>query len=955
MDSVQRHRTPQAARQKTHQRTASTVVNLQSTITGSNPARSVDKVDPGKLDVKSIGFSQSSVSNTFSDGRSLQETTNELILRRITASDIPPIRVVKYNGNWITLDNRRLRVFLDALITSVPVIVCHLKDPQIAKEFWDKKSNKSLAMGGVVRDMSSSSQQHFTEGIFVFNKRVLNWNVSQICSPMPHEKKVKIPCIFNDRRCYYESFQELIFEEARAILQTGIEAIGIPSLTLSLEKFKASKNPENPTEMRFKILKNEHHELRAGDAFLLVYQNLYYIALANYSETDLFEMKFSLKVVIDQSHQYSHASAFQDQAEWQAKPIGSLITLQRMFDACTSYDNRRETRLERMLWYGRESCSIKCVPLTAVEQGLLAQLNASQAQAVKEFLQIKKGVKLVQGPPGTGKTTTVDKLLRILVLRGERVLVSAPSNKAVQILAERFLNENPDVPIILIGVEKKLPASGSLHRIFFDLWAERQLGALERLGADLADFKINELITGDHKFFRQRIQAACQKLQNKAEELASLYKEIYIYRLSCFNDLYGTVTKMLESIEGYKNFLSTTEFNTYTDTQGRIALSQLYKQFSTLHTSLKNAAEDSSPKGLEMELLNHSRVIFATLSITGQQRLKTMDDVDTLIIDEAGQAVEAETLIPLRTSPKKCLLIGDIQQLPATVISQDAVKLNFGRSLMERLTPCYKSSMLNIQYRMRPEICQFPSQAFYNGQLQNAPTTFTKDLDLPSFLAPYAFINVDGQEKKGPHDQSFLNRAEAKYVKTIISYLHKQSIDVNRRVGVITFYKAQADLIRDNLKSEFPGILVNTVDGFQGGENDFILISCVRANFDQRIGFVGDEKRLNVALTRAKLSLVILGNEKTLAKGDLAALVKDAKQRHVFYKEDVFEKLFIRNDPPPQKPQVAPSPKKPKQQFSQKLDATNQKTQLCRHYLKPNGCWRGDRCAFAHGDVELRK
>ena len=143
--------------------------------------------------------------------------------------------------------------------------------------------------------------------------------------------------------------------------------------------------------------------------------------------------------------------------------------------------------------------------------------------------------------------------------------------------------------------------------------------------------------------------------------------------------------------------------------------------FSSLVEKLHKAEANDSNNGLEAELLKHSQIVFATLSVSGQQRLKNIGSVDTLVVDEAGQAVEVETLIALRVNPKKCLLIGDIQQLPATVISQDAEKLKFGRSMMERLIKDCEQPFfrLKIQYRMHPEISSWPSRQYYQNELVN--------------------------------------------------------------------------------------------------------------------------------------------------------------------------------------------------------------------------------------------
>ena len=283
---------------------------------------------------------------------------------------------------------------------------------------------------------------------------------------------------------------------------------------------------------------------------------------------------------------------------------------------------------------------------------------------------------------------------------------------------------------------------------------------------------------------------------------------------------------------------------------------------------------------IEDEVLKYSKIVFSTLSTSGQKRLESMGKINSLIVDEAGQSVEAETLIPLQWGPKKCLLIGDIKQLPATVISQDAKELKFSRSLMERLINDCKQpySMLDTQYRMNPEISRFPNSKYYGGQLKNAALVARPEYQI-NYLSKYSFTHVAGQESKGP-SQSFTNLNEVSAIAWHIQTLAQMNINIQSQVSIITFYKDQADLIYQNLKNKYPNIKVKTVDSFQGGESDIVMISFVRSNPQGIIGFVKDPNRLNVALTRAKYSLMMFGNMQTLERSKLKPLIKDAKKRN---------------------------------------------------------------------------
>jgi hypothetical protein len=390
----------------------------------------------------------------------------------------------------------------------------------------------------------------------------------------------------------------------------------------------------------------------------------------------------------------------------------------------------------------------------------------------------------------------------------------------------------------------------------------------------------------------------------------------------------------------------------------RSCISTVATILSSLQMKLSNIGEE--------ELLNRSQLVFTTLSVSGQQRFKNIQAFDTLVVDEAGQAVEAETLIPIvKMNPKKCLLIGDIQQLPATVISQEAGKLKFGRSMMERLIEhCNQpSSMLKIQYRMRPEISRWPSQKYYQSKLENdfsvsQPEYLLKEVgkDMP-FLAPYSFIDIDGKEVKGPSNRSFFNAAEVESTALILHYLaQKCLIDVETRVAIISFYALQVEKMRSALTTKYPKIKANTVDGFQGGESDIVIISCVRANYEKQIGFLKASKRLNVALTRAKFSLIILGNQPTLARSDIAELVTDAEKRDVFFTQKVIHTLrqnlqiLPKNlkKPPKKNKQTLSADQKRVTKTSKPQSKSDQKTQVCFEFARSSSCRFGDRCKFQH-------
>ncbi|KAK9066129.1 hypothetical protein SSX86_013450 [Deinandra increscens subsp. villosa] len=276
---------------------------------------------------------------------------------------------------------------------------------------------------------------------------------------------------------------------------------------------------------------------------------------------------------------------------------------------------------------------------------------------------------------------------------------------------------------------------------------------------------------------------------------------------------------------------------------------------------------------------------------------------DAVVIDEAAQALEPATLIPLqllKSKGGKCIMVGDPKQLPATVLSDVASKYLYQCSMFERLQKGgHPVTMLIEQYRMHPEICRFPSLHFYDGNLLNGDGMSSKEKPFHKTegLGPYLFFDiVDGQELHGKNSGSLYNECEADAAVELVRFFRKSypSEFVGGSIGIITPYRSQLSLLRSRFSVAFGSCILdemelNTVDGFQGREVDILVVSTVRAssgatemNSSRGIGFVADVRRMNVALTRAKHSLWIMGNVRTLQTNkNWGALVKDAKDRNL--------------------------------------------------------------------------
>ena len=299
----------------------------------------------------------------------------------------------------------------------------------------------------------------------------------------------------------------------------------------------------------------------------------------------------------------------------------------------------------------------------------------------------------------------------------------------------------------------------------------------------------------------------------------------------------------------------------------------------------------------EREILQAADVICCTCVGAGDPRLKNFR-FRQVVIDEATQAIEAEALIPLSMGAKQIVFVGDHCQLGPVVMCKAAAKAGLTQSMFERLVLVgLRPIRLQVQYRMHPILSEFPSNMFYEGSLQNGVTesdrqmrhmpgyTGKDDFPWPIKSKPMFFWGVQGMEEISASGTSYLNRTEASYVEKIATHLLKMGVESNQ-IGVITPYDGQKKYVVEHMRrsgslaaSVYEGIEVNSVDAFQGREKEIILVSCVRSSETQGIGFLSDPRRLNVALTRARVGLVLLGNPRVLSKNPLwAALLLHFKE-----------------------------------------------------------------------------
>lgn len=282
----------------------------------------------------------------------------------------------------------------------------------------------------------------------------------------------------------------------------------------------------------------------------------------------------------------------------------------------------------------------------------------------------------------------------------------------------------------------------------------------------------------------------------------------------------------------------------------------------------------------ERELLQAADVICTTCVGAGDPRLSNFR-FRQVLIDEATQATEPECLIPIVQGAKHVVMVGDHCQLGPVVMNKKAAAAGLNQSLFDRLLKLdHRPFRLRVQYRMHPCLSEFPSNTFYEGELQNGVGTAERqlanvDFPWPNPNKPTFFYICLGAEEISSSGTSYLNRTEASNVEKIVTTFLKAGV-LPSQIGVITPYEGQRAYVvnymqrNGSMRSQlYKDVEVASVDSFQGREKDIIILSCVRSNENQGIGFLSDQRRLNVALTRAKYGVILLGNPRVLAKQEL--------------------------------------------------------------------------------------
>ena len=473
-------------------------------------------------------------------------------------------------------------------------------------------------------------------------------------------------------------------------------------------------------------------------------------------------------------------------------------------------------------------------------------LNQDQMNAIRRCLEPGPLFSLIQGPPGTGKTSTLVGLLTALlagasgqVQVGARVLVCAPSNAAVDELAKRV-----SIGLLVQGCTERYRPSvvriGAKRQMRPDVW--------DSVGLEQQVLRRLAQVEGEQKSSRAEVQV--------------------------LNAEVDALTLRIEACE-------TKADNGQDTTEDMQALQSARKQALAVcaHKAALSGVSESRTgvlkRQIRSQILDNAQIVCATLSGAGASLLQSSTRTfDAVIIDEAAQALEPSVLIPLQLNINRCILVGDPQQLPATVTSRKADDNLYARSLFERLQAAgHSSALLAVQYRMHPSIRAFPSNHFYGGKLRDCLGEGGRNASWHSDcrFGPFVFYDIKGEEDGGRGGTSRSNPLEAKACVALLQALVRLlpgDVAKLKRVAIMSPYQSQCSEIRRRLTTaRLQDIEVSSIDAFQGREIDVAVLSCVRSGRGG-LGFVADIRRLNVALTRARCSLLIVGDAATLSQNE---------------------------------------------------------------------------------------
>lgn len=492
------------------------------------------------------------------------------------------------------------------------------------------------------------------------------------------------------------------------------------------------------------------------------------------------------------------------------------ITFRRMEDNLRHLSLKGKNALEYMLSDRNPKKNRKTPYITYIDENL----NHSQKTAIENSLSCENFF-LIHGPFGTGKTRTLVELISQETRQNHKVLATAESNAAIDNILERLM-ENKKLNLTRLGHPQRVSKKNITYSLAYKV---------------------------ENHEMNHRIKKIYKKIDKLIEKRSSYTKPTPQFRRGygdydiLFNASKGKGGRGI-SPEKMKSMAQWIEYN---------------QEIDELHDNIKRIENKMIRK-----IIDESDVILATNSSAALESI-AREKFDVAIVDEASQATIPSILIPIAKA-HRFILAGDHKQLPPTIISPKAGELE--NTLFEALIRKYpqKSQLLNVQYRMNKLLMKFPNSEFYSNSLKSDSSvdkiSINELIDAAYDEEALLFIDTsnikENKEKHLKDSKSIVNQVEAKIAAGIAQDYLTAGVNEDD-IGIISPYADQVKIIQDKTTVE-----VKTVDGFQGREKEIIIISTVRSNDYGNIGFLSDLRRLNVAITRAKRKLIIIGNKNTL-------------------------------------------------------------------------------------------
>ncbi|KAG7543570.1 P-loop containing nucleoside triphosphate hydrolase [Arabidopsis thaliana x Arabidopsis arenosa] len=751
--------------------------------------------------------------------------------------------------------------------------------------------------------------------------RVFSWSIKDILNRDLHKHKMKtIPDRFRSVDEYLQCFVPHLLEETRTELFSSFKSLSkAPVFQIcSVEAKEASGSSSNKLFYDVKISNalsiGANYQPKCGDLIALTKERPRRIDDLNPLLLAYVSSDYDLIISVHSSRSISYHE-LNHQLKETSLQFGvflmNLTTNTRIWNAL--HNEAANSTLIKSVLHENTLATEQCVGCGNGADGSdrvsdiirSAKLNSSQEAAILSCLKTrncyhKHSVKLIWGPPGTGKTKTVATLLFCLLKLKCKTVVCAPTNTAIVEVTSRLLSlfketSSPEHSTYGLG---NVVLSGNRARmgikendVLLDVFLDERIGILANLFLPTFGWKqkleslINFLENTEAKYEHYvDLLKEVEKMREEAEKKAKTVKILTFgeFVKKTFNGFSEELKKNMVDLYTHlpKSFISSEQVESMVAARQVLQRVRYFLQENFSRDDFKKGgfrfdcfkrisadcvqtlrllpqrfeiSDLLENKDTKSFCLQNADIILCTASGAADMNPIRTGSIDLLVVDEAAQLKECESVAALQLSGLlHAVLIGDELQLPAMVHNEICEKAKFGRSLFERLVLLgHNKHFLNVQYRMHPSISRFPNKEFYGGRIKDAANVqesiYQKRFLQGNMFGSFSFINVGLGEEEFGDGHSPKNMVEVAVISEIISNLFK--------------------------------------DGFQGGEEDVIIISTVRSNGNGKVGFLNNRQRANVALTRARHCLWVVGNETTLAmSGSIwAKLISESRTRGCFY------------------------------------------------------------------------